>query len=179
MHGCRIISNFFIGSIVADRLQYERETNPYVFFLFFLLFLLASIFLRVINDNHTKLYQHSLECPIVLQMFLKCQPDYWCFVPMRTEQAIIDDANLTVTERDTLATYQTSNSTLIEQARSPYIRDAILVRWCVDHVPSCPRNYQFSLRQKIEQYEFFRDRMDLFPIRFLDLYNAAIVIACK
>jgi len=98
---------------------------------------------------------------------------------MTTEQAIIDETNLTLTERNTLAKYQTYHPTLIEEARSPHIRDPILVRWCVDHVPSCPRNYRFSLRQTIEQYEFFRDRMDLFPIRFLDLYNAAIVIACK
>jgi hypothetical protein len=126
-----------------------------------------------------KLYRHSLECHVVLRMFLKCQPKYWCFVPMITEQAMVDDANLTMTERHTLAKYQTHHPTQFKETTSQYIRDTILVCWCVDHVPSCPPNYQFSLRQKLEQYEFFRDRIDLFPTRFLDLYNAAIVLACK
>jgi hypothetical protein len=28
MYGCRLMSNFFIGQTVADRLQHEREPNP-------------------------------------------------------------------------------------------------------------------------------------------------------
>ena len=134
----------------------------------------------MINESHTKLYQHSTECSTALQMFLTCQPTYWCFVPMTLEQARIDDATITSAERSILAQYQMHDSRqVVEEATSAFTRDPTLVRWCVDHVPASPPNYQFSLRQKSEQYEFFRDRLDLFPTRFLDLYNAAIVIARK
>jgi len=98
---------------------------------------------------------------------------------MTREQAMIDDANITSTERNILANYQIHDSVDVEEATSKHIRDSRLIRWCVDHLPQPPLNYQFSLRQTIEQYEFFRARLDLFPTRFLDLYNAAIVIVRK
>ena len=132
---------------------------------------------RLISDVHTKLYQHSTQCSVALQVFLKCQPAYWCFVPMTKEQVLIDDVHITAAQRNILAQYADSAS--IETEINEYQREMTLVRWCVNHVPAPPLNYQFSLRQKIEQYEFFRDRSDRFLSRFLDLYNAAMVIARK
>lgn len=59
----------------------------------------------------------------------------------------------------------------------PYQRNITLTRWCVKNIPVPPMNYGFSLQQKLEQYEFFRDCMDRSVSRFLDLYNAAIIMA--
>ena len=112
-------------------------------------------------------------------MFLKCQPTYWCFVPMTIEQVMIDDANITSVDKNILANYQVRDSTDVEEARRRHQRDSTLVRWCIDNLPQPPASYQFSFRQRIEQYEFFQCQTDLFHTRFLDLYNAAIVIACK
>ena len=134
---------------------------------------------RIISDGHAKLYEHSTACPVALKMFLRCQPNYWCFVPMTREQAMADDANITSSDRNILDNYQIHDSIGVGEASSKHIRDSILVRWCVNNLPQPPPTYQFSMRQRIEQYEFFRDRLDLFPTRFFDLYNTAIVIARK
>ena len=33
------------------------------------------------------LYKHSARCSSVIQIFLDCNPHYWCFVPMlKTEE---------------------------------------------------------------------------------------------
>ena len=98
---------------------------------------------------------------------------------MTMAQVMIDDDNITSLERDKLANYQLHNAIGVEEADRQHIRDSILVRWCVDNIPKPPTNYHFSFRQRIDQYDFFQSRFDLIHHRFLDLYNAAIVIACK
>ena len=85
---------------------------------------------------------------------------------MTKEQATLDDMNITPEE---LKETPTENESLQ--------RNVALVRWCVDNVPLPPPNYHFSLRQRIEQFDFFQNKLDLYPSRYLDLYNATIVIA--
>ncbi|CAF1172775.1 unnamed protein product [Rotaria sordida] len=156
-YGCRLISNFFIGKINANRLQDDREPDP------------------SISDCQKKLYEHSTQCSMALQLFLQCHPEYWCFIPMTHEQARIDNVNLTSAKRQLLVNYQ--DSLFIEREINRYERTMPLVRWCVNHVPLPPSNYQFSLLQILEQYEFFHKKSEVSVTRFLDLYNAAIVIA--
>ena len=129
-----------------------------------------------VPDSQQHLYRHSTQCSVALNVFLTCQPNYWCFVPITTAEAMIDDTQLTMNERSILNDHGSQNN---PQTVSEYNRDSSLVHWCLAHVPLPPPNYQFSVRQRIEQYCFFRDRLDLFPSRFLDLYNAAIVIASR
>ena len=95
---------------------------------------------------------------------------------MTKEQSLIDDIHLSSMERAMYNHRMTSKT--IEEETNSYQRDHELVRWCVNHVPTPPLNYHFSLRQKMEQYEFFRHRSDVYLSRFLDLYNSSIVIAC-
>ncbi|CAF4652768.1 unnamed protein product, partial [Rotaria sp. Silwood1] len=157
MSGCRIISNFLIGTLVAERLRNDRDPDPYI------------------PDYEKKLYAHSTQCSVPLQLFLKCHPEYWCFVPMTNEQVLIDNARVSPLEINLLNDYQ--NSLFTATQTSQYTRDMTLVQWCVNHVPSPPLNYQFSIRQKIQQYEFFSTKSDIYVTRFLDLYNPAIVLA--
>lgn len=85
---------------------------------------------------------------------------------MTVAQAAVDDVHLAT---DAAPTHVETN------ARQ---RETSLVLWCVDHVPSpTVPDYVFSQRQRVEQFCFFRDRLDLYPSRYLDLYNAAIVMA--
>ena len=95
---------------------------------------------------------------------------------MMAEQAMADDTGLTPADASILIEDCTHETI---EPESLYQRHPSLVRWCLKNVPLPPPKYQFSLRQRTEQYAFFRDRLDLFPTRFLDLYNAAIVIASK
>ncbi|CAF1623635.1 unnamed protein product [Rotaria sp. Silwood1] len=150
-------TNFLIGTLVAERLRNDRDPDPYI------------------PDYEKKLYAHSTQCSVPLQLFLKCHPEYWCFVPMTNEQVLIDNARVSPLEINLLNDYQ--NSLFTATQTSQYTRDMTLVQWCVNHVPSPPLNYQFSIRQKIQQYEFFSTKSDIYVTRFLDLYNPAIVLA--
>ncbi|CAF3554163.1 unnamed protein product [Adineta steineri] len=156
----RIISDFLIGQTVARCLRDEHED-------------------LTVNESQRKLYQHSIECLATIERFLACHPRYWCFVPMTKEQAIIDDINLTSTERNLLAQYQMSHSkyNVQDSSNNTYIRSDHNASWCMNNIPSPPSNYQFSLRQKLDQREFFRNRFDLFTSRYVNLYNSAIVMA--
>jgi hypothetical protein len=142
-----------------------------------------NIYFRTINESHTKLYQHSTQCTVALKIFLVCHPIYWCFVPMTREHAIIDNNNITSDERNILMKYNMNDSQQqVEEETCPYTRKDTIVRECINNVPQPPHtssNYQFSLRQRAEQYDFFYHQLDVYPSRFLDLYNAAIVIVRK
>ncbi|CAF0978545.1 unnamed protein product [Didymodactylos carnosus] len=57
-------------------------------------------------------------------------------------------------------------------------RNKEMTYWCLRHVLALPPNYRFSKRQIHEQYLFFKSLSDFNePSGFLDLCNAAIVIA--
>ncbi|CAF3302319.1 unnamed protein product [Rotaria socialis] len=96
---------------------------------------------------------------------------------MTEEQALLDDDKLTATDIELLNQYR--NPATIETEIHSYQRNMTLVRWCVDHIPTPPLNYQFSFRQIIEQYAFFRNRRDRYISPHLDIYNVAIIMACK
>jgi hypothetical protein len=60
-----------------------------------------------------------------------------------------------------------------------FLPHSTLVRWCLNHLSPIPTPYQFSLRQKLEQLDFFKHRLDLYPSRYLDLYNVIMVMPCQ
>ncbi|CAF5146084.1 unnamed protein product, partial [Rotaria sp. Silwood1] len=42
---------------------------------------------EVLAKDRMKLYQHSTQCPVAMQIFLDANPQYWRFVPMPLEEA--------------------------------------------------------------------------------------------
>ncbi|CAF5074790.1 unnamed protein product, partial [Rotaria magnacalcarata] len=55
---------------------------------------------------------------------------------------MIDDANITSTEKNLWYEYQASTTRETETTTlSEYIRPMTLIRWCVDHLPQPPTNY--------------------------------------
>ncbi|CAF1321060.1 unnamed protein product [Rotaria sordida] len=158
IYGTRLVANSFLGQIVADRLKSDRQPDPF-------------------PDHENRLYEHLTYCSVAIKMFLKAHPDFWCLVLMTKEQVLMDDATLSAEERNRLEEYE--NSCIVETETNQYIRELSLVRWCIKYLapPPSSSNYQYSLRQKLEQYEFFRWERERFVSHFLSLYNAAIVIA--
>ena len=98
---------------------------------------------------------------------------------MTKEQAVIDDIGLIPSETSAPNTKQTTQSIYGEQVATNLTRSSTVIHWCLENLPKAPFGFQFSLRQQAEQYEFFQYRLDLYSSRFLDLYNAAIIIASK
>ncbi|CAF4411226.1 unnamed protein product [Rotaria sp. Silwood2] len=109
--------------------------------------------------NNMRLYQHFTHCSKSLQLFLEHNPNYWCFIPMKINDAQFDDfSSLTLT---------LSNS---EQQNT--IVDHYLV-----HLPKPPLGYTFSKRQQDEQRQFFQkfnpQQHHLYST--LDFYRTSIV----
>ncbi|CAF1450004.1 unnamed protein product [Rotaria sordida] len=158
LQACRVLMNFFLTSLTTDCLQFEWPMDP------------------IVEDDDMKLYQHLSECPIALQVFLKCHPQYWCFVPMTTEQALLDDDDITPIETSRWNALQSTLHDAIQTPVSRYERDQAFVHWCIKHIPTPPPNYQFSIRQRLEQHSFFQSYYVSQPSRFLDLYNVSILM---
>jgi hypothetical protein len=127
-----------------------------------------SISICRLNLSRTKandtmwLYQHSTRCLTAIQLFLDCHPEYWCFIPMKSDEANRENNILTSTTKQ-LPSKPIANNTLI------------------DAIPKPPPGYTFSRRQ-IEQQSYFSlfmiDPMIPFTIN-VALYNMAIVAVRK
>ena len=117
------------------------------------------------------LYQHSVRCSAAMQMFLDCNPHYWCFVPvLKTEveeQHPICDQSF---DRCSLILTTPLDSNLHECPDSE-------VSSYVNNLPPMPsENYTFSNSQREKQSQFFKEKCQhRQPNLQLDLYNATIV----
>ena len=141
---------------------------------------------RTLAKDRMRLYRHSTCCSTAMQMFLICNPQYWCFVPMKEMDADFDDIAYVPTCSpiiNILSEYHINENSLNDLPLSPSATSAIDVRngeetqWMVDNLPVPPSGYRFTRRQRFEQYQFFQNKQDLYapPSSHLDLYNATIV----
>jgi hypothetical protein len=126
-----------------------------------------SIDFRIVTKDRMKLYQHSVRCPVAMQIFLDANPQYWRFIPMTLEES--------------------------KKPEQTYIQCPVLsdeINWnirskedcmiCLEAVPRAPDGYMFSNRQLILQIQYFhKKRDDTLPNTDIDLYNATIVAVCK
>ena len=118
-----------------------------------------------------RLYRHSTLCSTAIQMFLRCNPQYWCCVPMKESDAKQEDR-----------LYAQKHQSLFDPPAEEMIFDRSdrEIQTYIDHLPSPPRGCRFSQRQRDEQYLFFKNKRDLIPPSVhLDLYNATIIFVRK
>jgi hypothetical protein len=118
--------------------------------------------------DRMRLYRHSSLCSTAMQLFLDHNPDYWCLVPMKSNDADRDDQAMTSSMHDVICLSGTS------------VRNDGEVQAFSSNVPASMTGYRFSIRQKNEQRHFFTNKLDLIhPSMDFDLYHAAIAIVCK
>ncbi len=123
------------------------------------------------------LYKHSARCPSAIQMFLDCNPQYWCFVPMPKIEAQTQNLASDSLPSDYIVLGPTStfvsnrHHTSGDQEASSYM----------NNLPPLPsENYTFSTYQRTKQFQAFKDKRDhLIPNFHLDLYNATIIAVRK
>lgn len=109
--------------------------------------------------SRMRLYQHSTQCPRALQMFLDYNQQYWCFVPMKNDEANRYDLHYRATTNVSTLKHRDAN---VEQRLS--------------YVPRPPTGYRFTDEQKLKQYDFLQTLTDKYsPKLNLDLYDAEIV----
>ena len=114
-----------------------------------------------------KLYQHSVRCPVAMQIFLDANPQYWRFVPMSMEES----------KRPEQQTIQRPN---LADELDFHLRSKEDSFICVEAIPKPPTGYTFSNRQLLLQTQYFHKKCDqILPNQDIDLYNATIVAVCK
>lgn len=120
------------------------------------------------------LYRHSARCSVAMQWFLDCNPHYWPFVPVRKEQAQIDNE---IYMLPSSIPADPTSSEIVE----PSVRSDLEAGTCLTDLPSLPSDdYTFSMRQCAEQFTIFKNKQNqLLPNNDLDLYNATVVAVCK
>ncbi|CAF1457059.1 unnamed protein product [Rotaria sordida] len=113
--------------------------------------------------DRMKLYQHSTQCPIAMQIFLDANPQHWRFVPMTLEES-------ERSERKMIPPYTFSEEI------SWTIRSKEDTQIYVETVPKPPKGFTFSNRQIMLQTQYFHKTQDrTLPNQDIDLYNATIV----
>ena len=114
-----------------------------------------------------KLYQHSVRCPVAMQIFLDANPQYWRFIPMALEES--ERSEQKFVQRPLLSDELDWNLRSKEDCMA-----------YIEAVPRPPDGFIFSNRQIVLQSEYFHKKRDKnLPNPDIDLYNATIVAVCK
>ncbi|CAF1382717.1 unnamed protein product [Rotaria sordida] len=144
-HGNRIIHEFLLGQENIKRNLLRDKSN------------------EVLAKDRMKLYQHSVRCPVAMQIFLDANPQYWRFVPMTLEES----------ERPE---QQIITSYTFTEEFNWNIRSKEDTKIYVEAVPKPPKRLTFSNRQILLQTQYFHKTRDrALPNQDIDLYNATIV----
>ena len=129
--------------------------------------LYACYILRTLRKDRMRLYQHSVRCPIAMQIFLDANPQYWRFVPMSIEESQRSEQ-------------QSIQHSLVWNDNDTNLRTKEECSACLEAVPEPPMGYTFSNRQILLQTQYFQKKRDQnLPNQDIDLYNASIVAVCK
>ncbi|CAF4145813.1 unnamed protein product [Rotaria sordida] len=136
-----------------------------------------------------RLYQHSARCPIALRLFLDCNPNYWCFIPLLVDEAgaenkaYVQERTPCSTSSNEAAAAATTTTTNVEVN---VVLDMVhrmhgnrKVASCLQQVPLAPAKYVFSYDQREQQRLFFEQFLasdvDQRPYSVVDLYHVAII----
>ncbi|CAF2935916.1 unnamed protein product, partial [Rotaria sp. Silwood2] len=186
--GHRIIREFLFGpdNVKMMFIQSQRNKEP------------------LANPYDQCLYHHSSRCQSGLQRFLDRNPVYWCFVPQTCGRVSLDNeqfwdakkkmkdqknrtsaftADLTVPMEEHNRSLSISSAT--GSSKSMFF-EAIVVdmkrtqedaQRLIRDLPGPPKGYDFSLQQRQEQFDFFREKREqrVVPSDYVHLYNYSMV----
>ena len=121
------------------------------------------------RTNRMRLYQHFTHCSKVLQLFLENNPIYWCFIPMKIEEAQFDDLSYL----SVLSSSSSSSRNINDKEQN----NKAIIDYYLANIPKPPIGYQFSKRQYDEQRSFFQTfNPELYRSHsIIDFYHATIV----
>jgi hypothetical protein len=132
-----------------------------------------------------RLYKHAARCPWAIELFLKSNPIYRCFVPVTVHEAMEHDRNYI--PPPTLLLHDTINPTSIGSRYRDDVQGSVdtrsdeAVRSYMRQIPPLPTGYTFSIRQRIEQFQYFKNKKDMSmkPDQFVNLFNSVVIAVCK
>ena len=121
-----------------------------------------------LRKDRMKLYQHSAQCPVAMQIFLDANQQYWPFVPMTIEES-------QQSEQQSIR-----HSIEFSDQLDWNVRSKEDCRRYVKAVPKPPTGYTFSNQQILLQTHYFHQKRDRnLPNQDIDLYDATIVAVRK
>ena len=131
------------------------------------------------------LYRHGARCPYTIQRFLKHYPSYWCFIPITINEAMQHDANYIPPA--SIVVHDNVNPTSIGSRNRRHVRQTSTtrsdedVRSCMRQLPPLPIGFTFSVRQRVAQFQYFKNKVDLdqTPHDTVNLFNANVIAVCK
>lgn len=145
---------------------------------------LYFIFRTLVKDGML-LYRHAARCPSAMQNFINCNPIYQRFVPVTTNEALRQSRSYILPS--SLVIFDSVNPTSIGSRDRRAIPGTVTtrsdeaVRSCMRRLPPIPTGYTFSVRQRVEQFQYFKDKLDMKAKQDenIDLFTAAIIAVCK
>jgi hypothetical protein len=131
------------------------------------------------------LYRHACRCPNAIQIFLNFNPIYHCFIPITMQKATEQSRNYVLPS--SLVLHDSINPTSIGSRDRRFVSGAAnirsdeSVRTCIRQIPSVPPGYTFSIRQRVEQFQYFKNNLDIKTKqdKTMDLFNVAVIAVCK
>jgi len=92
------------------------------------------------------------------------------YVPPRSLVLLNSNNSISFTSKDQQARTATSNTRADEA-----------VQLCMRHIPPMPPGYAFSIRQCVQQFQYFKNKLDVNQKQdeTMDLFNVAIIAVCK
>ena len=115
-----------------------------------------------------KLYQHSAQCPVAMQIFFDANPQYWSFVPM------------TIDESQQSELQSIEHSIEFSDQLDWNVRSKEDCRRYVEVVPKPPTAYTFTNQQILLQTQYFHQKRDEnLSNEGIDLYDATAVAVRK
>jgi hypothetical protein len=77
---------------------------------------------------------------------------------------------ISIASKDRSARLGTSNTRSDETVRS-----------CLQNIPPVPPGYTYSIRQRAQQFKYFKEKLDINrkPDETTDIFNVAIITLCK
>ena len=132
------------------------------------------------------LYKHAVRCPRAMQIFLNFNPSYWCFAPLRlTEVEVQNERNPTLSHSlirlDSHLPTSIGSKDKNARVETKCTRSDERVRSYMRHLPPIPGGYNFSIQQRVEQFQYFKHRHDIVHRQnsSMDLFYADIIAVCK
>jgi hypothetical protein len=121
-----------------------------------------------------------------MQIFLNFNPMYWCFVPLtNTEVEVQNRRNAVLPSSlillDSVIPISIGSKDRHEIRATANTRSDETVRSCMRNLPPMPASYNFSIQQRVKQFQYFKNQHDITHQQnpTMDLFNVAIIAVCK
>jgi hypothetical protein len=130
-------------------------------------------------------YKHAARCPSSIQIFLNFNSTYSRFIPIPIREAERQNQNYIIPSSlvlfDMVNIYAIGSADLEHRPANVNTRSDEAVRSCLRNIPPVPTGYAFSLQQRIQQFQYFKNKQDIKmkPNESLDIFNVAIIALCK